>query len=187
MALAAACLAGGARILQLRCKDQSGAAFLELARRLVRLAAVAGARVIVNDRPDIARLSGAAGVHVGQDDLPVADARHIAGPGAIVGISTHDEVQIDAALAGGATYVAVGPVFGTSTKTTGYEPRGLELLRYAAGRGKPIVAIGGITLVRAASVADAGATGLAVITDLLEGTSAEARVRAFASAIANRA
>ncbi len=186
MALAAACLAGGARMLQLRCKGEGSAAFLDLARRLVRLAAVAGARVIVNDRADIARLSGAAGVHVGQDDLPVAEARQIAGPGAIVGLSTHDEAQVDAALAGEATYVAVGPVFGTSTKATGYDARGLALVRYAAGRGKPIVAIGGISLVRAASVAEAGATGLAVVTDLLEGTSAEARVRAFASAIARR-
>jgi thiamine-phosphate pyrophosphorylase len=183
MALAAAYLAGGARVLQLRCKDDSSGLFLALADRLGRLARERGATVIINDRPDIARLSGAAGVHVGQDDLSVADARSIVGADAIVGISTHDEAQVDAALDGPATYIAIGPIFGTSTKDTGYGARGLDLVRYAAGRGKPVVAIGGITLERAVSVIDAGAAGLAVITDLLTGDDAEARTREFIRAI----
>jgi thiamine-phosphate pyrophosphorylase len=184
MTLAAACLEGGARVLQLRCKRDSSAAFLALADRLVRLARERGAVVIINDRPDIARLSGAAGVHVGQEDLPVADVRRVAGADAIVGLSTHDTSQVDAALAGSATYIAVGPIFGTTTKDTGYDARGLELVRYAAGRGKPVVAIGGITLDRAARVIDAGATGIAVITDLLTGDDAELRTRRFIAAIA---
>jgi thiamine-phosphate pyrophosphorylase len=183
MALARACLAGGAHVLQLRCKTGSSGTFLGLAERLVPLAGACGAMVIINDRPDIARLSGAAGVHVGQDDLSVADARLVAGDQAIVGISTHDEAQVDEALASTATYVAVGPIFGTSTKDTGYGARGLELVTYASRRGKPVVAIGGITLGRAASVVAAGASGLAVITDLLTGADPEAQTRGFIATI----
>jgi thiamine-phosphate diphosphorylase len=184
MALAAACLAGGARVLQLRCKRDSSAAFLALADGLVRLAREQGATVIINDRPDIARLSDAAGVHVGQEDLLVADVHRIAGADAIVGLSTHDRTQVDVALTGPATYIAVGPIFGTTTKDTGYDARGLELVRYAAGRGKPVVAIGGISLDRAARVIDSGATGIAVITDLLTGDDAELQTRRFIAAIA---
>jgi thiamine-phosphate pyrophosphorylase len=179
VALAAACLAGGARLLQLRDKDESSAGVTGLAQRIVAAAHAAGAKVIVNDRADIALLSGADGVHVGQGDLPVAAVRALVGRTAIVGVSTHDREQIDAALAGDASYVAVGPVFGTATKDTGYAPRGLDLVRYAAGRGKPIVAIGGITLARAEEVAAAGASALAVISDILVGSDPAARVRAF--------
>jgi thiamine-phosphate pyrophosphorylase len=187
MALAAACLAGGARVLQLRCKRESSAAFLELADRLVRLAREQNATVIINDRPDIARLSGAAGVHVGQEDLLVADVHRVAGADAIVGLSTHDRRQVDAALAGPATYIAVGPIFGTTTKATGYDARGVELVRYAAGRGKPVVAIGGITLERAGSIIDAGAVGIAVIADLAAAEDAEEQTRRFMEAIARSA
>jgi thiamine-phosphate pyrophosphorylase len=179
VAVARGCLAGGARVLQLRCKGLPSGAFLALAEELVLAARPAGAEIIVNDRADIARLSGAAGLHVGQEDLSVDDARAIAGPAAIVGLSTHDRRQVDEALAGPATYVAVGPIFGTATKETGYTARGLELVRYAAGRGKPIVAIGGITLERAALVVEAGASAVAVIGDLLIDGDPEARTRAF--------
>jgi thiamine-phosphate pyrophosphorylase len=178
-AVARACLAGGARLLQLRCKGTPGGAFLALAEELVRISHGHGADLIVNDRADIARLSGAAGVHVGQEDLPVDDARVVAGADAIVGLSTHDERQVDDAVAGSATYVAVGPIFGTATKDTGYSARGLELVRYAAGRGKPVVAIGGITLERVERVVDAGASAVAVIGDLLTGGDPEARTREF--------
>lgn len=152
---------------------------LELADRLVALARPAAAAVIVNDRADLARLAGAAGVHVGQTDLPVDAVRAVLGADALVGLSTHDRDQIDAALATSADYVAVGPVYATSTKETGYSPRGLDLLRYAAGRGKPIVAIGGIRLETVDALVAAGAAGLAVITDILTGGDPEARVRAF--------
>lgn len=152
---------------------------LALADRLVAAARPYGARIIVNDRADIAVMAAAAGVHVGQTDLPVDAARAIVGAGRIVGVSTHDREQIDRALASSASYVAVGPIFETSTKDTGYEPRGLDLVRYAAGRGKPIVAIGGITLARAADAVAAGASALAVITDILAGGDAEGRVRAY--------
>jgi thiamine-phosphate pyrophosphorylase len=182
--VANAFLGGGARLLQLRVKAEADAPFLALAEALVRSARAAAARVIVNDRADIARLSGADGVHLGQDDLPVDHVRRIVGRAAIVGLSTHDRAQIDAALGGDATYVAVGPVFATATKNTGYDPRGLDLVRYAAGRGKPVVAIGGITLERAPEVLTAGAASLAVISDLLQTGDPEGRVRAYLRATA---
>jgi thiamine-phosphate pyrophosphorylase len=116
---------------------------------------------------------------VGQDDLSVQDARAIVGPDALVGISTHDATQIQAALETSASYVAVGPIFSTDTKDTGYTARGLELVRRAAAGDKPVVAIGGITLERAPDVLAAGAASVAVISDLLrEGDPAEA-VRRF--------
>jgi thiamine-phosphate pyrophosphorylase len=183
--LAAAYLNGGARFLQIRAKSLAGAAFLDLASRIREIAHAAGAILIVNDRADIARLSGADGVHVGQDDLTVAAARAIVGPGAVIGLSTHTGPQIDAAAHQPVTYVAVGPVFGTSTKATGYEAVGLDLVRYAAKQlagsaGEAgLVAIGGITLDRAVDVIDAGATSIAVITDLIANGDPEARVRAY--------
>ena len=166
-ALARIYVSAGARVLQLRHKGGSSAEFLALADDLVRLSRDHGAAIIVNDRPDVALLSAAAGVHVGQDDLAVADVRRVLGGDAVIGVSTHDEAQVDRALATSATYVAVGPIFGTATKDTGYTARGLGLVRYAAGRGKPVVAIGGITLENARRAIDAGAAGLAVIADLL--------------------
>ena len=179
-ALAEACLRGGARLLQLRATaDESSAGVLTLADAMVTAARSYAARIVINDRADIARMSHADGVHVGQTDLPVAAARAIVGSAAMVGISTHDRDQIDQALASDASYVAVGPIYGTATKDTGYTPRGLDLIRYASRRGKPIVAIGGITLDRAADVAAAGASALAVIADILAGSDPERRVRAF--------
>lgn len=123
-------------------------------------------------------MSRAAGVHVGQDDLPVEGVRAIVGAEAIVGVSTHDAEQVAQALTTSASYVAVGPIFRTATKETGYDPRGFELIREAAGRDKPIVAIGGITLQTAPSVIAAGAAAVAVISDLLVGDPAD-RIRQY--------
>lgn len=137
----------------------------------------------MNDRADIARLSGAAGVHVGQDDLEPAQVRGILGPDAIVGLSTHTTDQLDRALREPIDYVAVGPVFGTATKATGYEPIGIEPVRTAAARcidrHVPLVAIGGITRDRAREVLGAGARSVAVISDLLAGGDPAANVRDF--------
>ena len=166
----------------MRHKSGESGAFLDLAERVVAVAHEGGARVVVNDRADIATLSKADGVHVGQEDLSAAEARAIVGPDAIVGLSTHTREQIDRALESDASYIAVGPIFGTSTKETGYDARGLELVAAAAGRGKPVVAIGGITLTNAGSVISAGASAVAVITDLLPSGDLgeiEARVRTF--------
>lgn len=182
LAVLSAFLAGGARLIQLRDKCSSGAARLALAREAVANAHATGARLIVNDRADIARLAGADGVHVGQDDLSVEDVRRMVGETAVVGLSTHDATQLAAAARTSATYVAVGPIYDTSSKETGYAARGLELVRRAAGLGRPIVAIGGITLERAPEVIAAGAASVAVISDLLVGDP-EARVREFLRAV----
>ena len=180
---AAACLAGGARLLQIRAKHLAGRDFLDGARAIVDRAASCGATVIVNDRADIARLSGAAGVHVGQDDLAPAQVRVILGPDAIVGLSTHNAAQLDRALREPIDYVAVGPVFGTDTKATGYEAIGVESVRTAAvragARDLPVVAIGGITRDRAPHVLAAGARSVAVISDLLAGGDPALRVREY--------
>ena len=178
LAVLAAFLAGGATFLQLRDKTPATGAALALADAVVVRAHAAGARVIVNDRADLARLSGADGVHVGQDDLPVDEVRRIVGPDAIVGLSTHDEAQIAAAVRTSATYIAVGPIYGTATKDTGYSARGLDLVRVAARSLRPVVAIGGITLERAPEVFAAGAASVAVISDLLR-EDPTAMVRAF--------
>src|SRR5439155_11318918 len=150
--LARAFLAGGARFLQLRAKTLGSGAFLELAAAVVEIGHALGAVVIINDRADIARLAGADGVHVGQDDLTPLDVRGIVGETAIVGLSTHTIDQqnsgVDAAVGAALSYLAIGPVFATTTKDTGYGAVGLEgvadAAQRAAGRGLPVVAIGGI-------------------------------------------
>ena len=177
--LARACLDGGARWLQVRGKHLTSAEFLSVATAVVELGQPHGAHVIVNDRADVARLAGAAGVHVGQDDLSPEDARRVAGERAIVGLSTHTRDQIANAAGSSADYIAVGPVFGTLTKDTGYEAVGLDLVGAAAATGRPVVAIGGITLERAEAALAAGATSVAVISDLVSHGDPGARVRAF--------
>lgn len=181
--LAGACLRGGARLLQVRQKEGGSHDFLALVEAVVALARPYGARIIVNDRADVALMGGADGVHVGQQDLPPADARLVLGGAATIGLSTHDEAQIDAALDTDVDYIAVGPIFATLTKETGYSARGVALLRHAAGRGKPIVAIGGITLDRAPELVSAGATAVAVMSDLLAGDPEE-RTRQYVRALA---
>lgn len=179
--LARAFLDGGARFLQLRAKNLHSGPLLELSRDLVEAARPFGAAIIVNDRADVARLAGAAGVHVGQEDLSPADARAVVGADAIVGYSTHSLDQFERALAEPASYLAVGPVFGTSTKETGYDAVGVELVEAAARRAptRPIVAIGGVTLENAASVWEAGACSVAVIADLLAGGDPRTRVASY--------
>jgi thiamine-phosphate pyrophosphorylase len=189
-ALTEAYLAGGARFLQIRCKQASSAAFLAMCEDVVARARACGATVIVNDRADIASVAGADGVHVGQEDLDPVSVRRIVGASAIVGLSTHSVDQVRGALAMPVDYIAVGPVFGTSTKDTGYRQVGLQLVKDAveivgeAGGATPIVAIGGITLERAADVVRSGATSVAVISDLLSTGDPAARVRDYLDALA---
>jgi thiamine-phosphate pyrophosphorylase len=180
--LAAAVLDGGATLVQVRGKALSSAELLEVSRRIVALAAPYRAAVVVNDRADLAVLARAAGVHLGQDDLSPADARAIVGRDALVGVSTHSTDQIAAAPRAAVSYIAVGPVFSTTTKHTGYEAVGLDLVRHAAAGGCDVVAIGGVTLDRVGQVFAAGATSVAVITDLLTGGDPAARTRAFVDA-----
>jgi thiamine-phosphate pyrophosphorylase len=184
--LSRAFLDGGARVLQLRAKNVPSGPFLDLADALVQMADEYEACVIVNDRVDIARLCGGDGVHVGQEDLPPAAARDQLGPAAVVGYSTHSVVQVEAGLLEPISYLAVGPVFGTSTKDTGYAAVGLELVSAASRLSGvlPIVAIGGVTLANARSAIDAGAAAVAVISDLTSGRDPEARVKSYLRALA---
>jgi thiamine-phosphate pyrophosphorylase len=179
--LAHAFLDGGAQIIQLRAKQLNSSAFLDLADAAVRLARPYNAAIVVNDRADIALISAAAGVHVGQDDLSPSAARRLVGEAAVVGLSTHTVDQIGRARREPVSYVAVGPVFGTRSKETGYDAVGLDLVAAAArlAGDTPVVAIGGITLENAESVIEAGATAVAVISDLLAGNNPSGRTRAF--------
>lgn len=188
-ALADAYLAGGARFIQIRSKHAASGPFLGMCEDVVARARKAGATVIVNDRADIAKLSAADGVHVGQEDLDPASARRILGGAAIVGISTHSPDQVRAASKMAVDYIAVGPIFGTSTKDTGYRDVGTSFVREAAdmlrqaGCTTPIVAIGGMTLERAPDVIRAGAASVAVISDLLSTGHPETRVREYLRAL----
>ena len=171
--VARAFLSAGAKLLQLRCKGWGSAAFLDLANVVIEEATRAAAAVIVNDRADVAALSQAHGLHVGQEDLAPVDARKVIGAEALLGLSTHTSDQWEAALNEPIDYIAIGPVFGTGTKDTGYQAVGLDIVTRAAGvaraAGLPTIAIGGITRDNAVSVIDAGATSVAMISDLVKG------------------
>jgi thiamine-phosphate pyrophosphorylase len=184
--VARAFLSAGAKLIQLRCKAMPSGAFLELAQAVQVDAAAAAATLIVNDRADVTVLSGAAGLHVGQTDLSPRDARFVIGDHAILGISTHSREQWESALREPISYIAIGPAFGTATKSTGYEAVGLQIVKLASTAASactvPTVAIGGITLENAPSVIDAGAAAVAVISDLLKGDP-EDRCRAFLRAL----
>jgi thiamine-phosphate pyrophosphorylase len=157
----------GVRLMQVRAKRLGPAAYLEIARRAVGCTAPAGVRMVINDRPDVAALSGSAGVHVGQEDLPVEAARATCKAPLWVGVSTHNVAQLEAAVATSADYIAVGPIFPTRSKENPDPVVGLDLLRRARTMtSKPIVAIGGITVETAAEVFTAGADSVAVISDL---------------------
>ncbi len=184
-ALARACLEGGARWLQLRVADAGSGRMLAWCDEIVAAARRCGARVVVNDRADIALLADADGVHVGQTDLHPEAVRRVLPRAAIVGVSTHAVGEVDRLPRDGVTYVAVGPVYRTSTKQTGYARVGLELVRQAARvQRRPVVAIGGITLERAGAVTAAGASAVAVISDLLRGGDPARRVAAYVALLA---
>ncbi len=176
---------GGARCLQIRAKELPSGAFLDLCDTITEAAAPYDAAVIVNDRPDLALMSHPAGVHVGQDDFPPAQARRLLGEDAIIGVSTHTSAQVEAALREPITYLAVGPVFATRTKDTGYQTVGLEFVSAVArmAGSVPVVAIGGITLENASSVIAAGAAAVAVIGDLLAVPDVRDRTRAYLQAL----
>ena len=181
--LAEAMLAAGARLLQLRMKESPTRVFVEAARALQKRAAARGAKLIVNDRADIARLVEAAGVHLGQDDLPAADARRLLGPDAIIGVSTHTPEQAQAAAREGvANYLGFGPIYATSTKADPDPVQGVAgLQRARAVVTLPIVAIGGITLATMTPVLAAGADAVAVIRDIVAAPDVRARVAEFLS------
>ena len=159
---ARAALAGGGDVIQLREKNVSDDVFLAFAAELRELTDEMGKLFIVNDRPDIAAIVGADGVHLGQHDLPIAEARRLLRPGAVVGRSTHSIEQARAAVNEGADYVSVGPVFRTATKDAG-APVGPDLLKDICREiTVPVVPIGGITADNVAEVVSAGARRVAV-------------------------
>jgi thiamine-phosphate pyrophosphorylase len=191
-ALAEAYIAGGARFLQVRAKRAASSVFLKMCEEVMTLARPARAVVIVNDRADIARLAAADGVHLGQEDLEPSSARRIVGGSALIGLSTHSIEQVRAAGRLPIDYIAVGPIFGTGTKDTGYAEVGTTFVTEARAivredtTNRPIVAIGGITLQRAADVIAAGATSVAVISDLLSTNDPEKRVREYLQVLYSR-
>jgi thiamine-phosphate pyrophosphorylase len=182
--LAGALLAGGARLLQLRLKATAPRETLAAAARIASLARAAGARFLVNDRPDLARAVDADGVHLGQDDVPVAAARRVLGSGALVGVSTHDLDEARAAQASGADYIGVGPIYATTSKPNPPAARGLDLLRAVRAAVRcPIVAIGGVTPATAAAVRAAGADAVAMIGALVRAPDPAAAVREARAAL----
>lgn len=182
---------GGARLVQVRDKKRPARDFYEDARRALEIAWGNGARLIVNDRVDIALAIGADGVHLGQEDLPPAAARRLLGERAIVGFSTHNVEQALEASRWPISYLAIGPVFATSSKLNPDPVVGLDGVRRVRERvgDLPLVAIGGIDLENAASVIAAGAAGVAVIGALLADEVAEgvaARTVDFLAALGGR-
>ncbi len=164
---AEALLEGGAQIVQIRHKTAYSRTIFEQSRRVAELCRRAGTLFVIDDRADVAVLTGA-GVHVGQDDLPPCDVRKIVGPDAVVGFSTHNTAQFAAALREPVDYLAIGPVFPTRSKENPDPVVGLEGLAALPARGGlPLVAIGGITRENARDVLRAGADSVAVIHDIL--------------------
>lgn len=161
---------GGATLIQLREKKNAPREFYEEACEAVELAGSSGVQIIINDRVDIALASRAAGVHLGQTDLPAEAARQILGKNAIIGLSTHNLEQAVAAVKLPIDYVALGPIFATTTKQNPDTVVGLENLKpvRAAIGNFPIVAIGGITKENAEKTFAAGASSLAIISALFE-------------------
>lgn len=186
---AAAVLTARPEILQLRAKHQSPRATLELLEQLAPLCRASGTQLYANDRPDLALLARTDGVHVGQDDLALADVRRLSSQ-LRVGVSTHDEAQLEAALTERPDYVAFGPVFSTASKENADPALGLTRVARAAERAQaariPLVVIGGLTLDHAAALGRLGVVA-AVISDLLaDGANPSAvarRARALQSAL----
>jgi thiamine-phosphate pyrophosphorylase len=176
-----AALGGGADLLQLRDKEAGDDALLGAAERFRDACDRHGALFLLNDRPDLAVACGADGVHVGQDDMPVADLRRVLGPDVVIGLSTHSAAQFDAGLASEADYLSAGPVWETPTKA-GRPAAGLELVRHAAAVAtKPFFAIGGIDETNVGEVVAAGASRIVVvraIRDAADPGAAASRLRA---------
>jgi thiamine-phosphate pyrophosphorylase len=172
-----AALRGGVDIVQLRVKHAAEAELLQTAKRYREITAAHDALLIVNDHPDLALAADADGVHVGQDDMSVLEAREIVGADRLVGLSTHTPAQIDAAM--GVDYIGVGPVHATPTKP-GRPAVGLELVRYAASHARvPFFAIGGIDPGNVDAVRGAGANRIAVVRALTLADDPEAAARAL--------
>jgi thiamine-phosphate pyrophosphorylase len=181
---ARAAIEGGAAVVQVRVKTAPSGEVLRIAREVVALAR-GRALVLVNDRADLALLSGADGVHVGDEDLPVAEARRLLGPDLLVGRTARTLEEARAAIADGADHVGFGPIFGSRSKALAVPPRGLEGLReVSSALGAPVVAIGGIGADTIGEVARAGAACAAIIDALFGEGDPLANARRLAAAFA---
>lgn len=179
IARATAAVNGGATCVQLRLKDVAARDLVGVARELIK---AVGVPVIINDRADVAIAAGAAGVHLGADDVPVSAIRKIAPDGFLIGASVGSDDEVS--LAAGADYVGVGPVFGTTSKDDAGEEIGLaEFTRLSTATGLPSVAIGGISAANARSAIEAGAIGIAVISAIFGATDPLTAAQELASAI----
>jgi thiamine-phosphate pyrophosphorylase len=177
----------GVRLIQYRNKRASGRELFETSCDLVEYLNPAGVQFIVNDRADVAALAGARGVHVGQDDLGVEQARVVMGERKWVGVSTHNAGQFRSALETSADYVAIGPIFATGSKESPDPVVGVGFVRETRTMtDSPIVAIGGITLERAAEVIDAGADSVAIISDILRAENVGKRARQYSDLLERR-
>lgn len=175
-------LRGGVDVFQLRDKDASDDELLRAAQRARSLCDRHGALFVLNDRPDLAVAAGAHGVHLGQDDMALEQARAIVGPDMLIGRSTHTPAQIDSAH--GADYIGVGPVHATPTKL-GRPAVGLDLVGYAAAHAAvPFFAIGGIDETNIGAVVAAGATRAAVVRAIGDAADPEAAARGLRAALA---
>jgi thiamine-phosphate pyrophosphorylase len=176
---ARAAVSGGADAIQLREKDVPDDQFLAMAAELRELTDETGRIFIVNDRPDIAAIVGADGVHLGQNDLPIAEARRLLRPGALIGKSTHDAQQVRTAVNEGADYISVGPMFPTTTKDAG-PIVGVKLLKQALRETSlPIVCIGGITPDNVGKLVAAGAQRVAVCSAICKDPNPKAMTEAI--------
>lgn len=162
-------IAGGATLIQLREKQQTAGEWIDDAAEAVRIAKIAGVRILINDRVDLAMVVGADGVHLGQDDMPPDAASRILGDRAIIGYSTHTIDQVREAIKLPVDYVAFGPIFPTATKVDPDPVVGIEKLRAVRSEliGRPLVAIGGINAGNVGSVLAAGADSAAMIGAIL--------------------
>jgi len=173
-------LEAGIRLFQVRDKLSSDAALHQQLLQIKKLCQHSQADFLVNDRLDLALAAGAAGVHLGQTDLPVEAARRILGNDAIIGISSHTREQFMKAQLSDVDYVALGPIFTTTTKVSEYRPLGLDLLREIAEHKRhPLVAIGGIHLENARQVWQAGVDSVAVVSDVANHADPAARIRDY--------
>jgi thiamine-phosphate pyrophosphorylase len=155
---------GGATLVQLRDKHSDTRAMVARARAIKAALAPLNVPLLINDRIDVALAAEADGVHLGQDDVPVAVAREMLGPARWIGFSTHSEAQLEAASGLGADYLSLGPIFATTSKAAADPVIGPDVLRAARPRiTEPVVAIGGITAATAREVLDAGADAISVI------------------------
>lgn len=171
---------GGAKLIQIREKNLSSYDLFSQAMEVITYARKKGVKIIINDRVDIALAVDADGVHIGQDDLPIEEARTLLGPKKIIGLSTHNLRQAIKANASSADYISIGPIFGTATKASSNLPLGTGIIKHLRHRvTKPMVAIGGVRLDRLEDVFSVGADSVAVISDLLKYDNISERTKVY--------